>query len=90
MADFGVARDELERIENEVATERGVQFFEALKVMPELIDLLAPEHSKTTCDDTNLQHPNYCSRCALKELVSRGYWDTEAISDFDFSFKFKE
>jgi hypothetical protein len=69
----------------------------ALVANPELLTLLAPEHGRSSCSDTQLNNgfnsatahtgrtAPRCLRCALLELAKSDEWDTFEEFDFDFN-----
>jgi hypothetical protein len=69
----------------------------ALAANPELLELLAPEHGRTSCTDTDLNNgfdsatkstgriAPRCLRCALLELAKSDEWETFEEFDFDFN-----
>jgi len=79
-----------------MSAERMENLKAALKNNPELVNLLAPEHDRTSCSDENLANgfdsatkctgrtAPRCIRCALLELLNSDEWDT--FEEFDFSF----
>lgn len=67
----------------------------------ELIDIICPEHSRTSCSDENISNGFYtdegiitkeyfprCSRCALLEIVNKTSIDEDKLID-SISIHFK-
>lgn len=57
----------------------------------ELIDVICPEHSRTSCNDNNLDNGLYsgdsftrCARCTLLEILKEGFMPEDHILICDF------
>jgi hypothetical protein len=79
------AKRELATLQAEQKRQRNMAFAKMLEKDDDLIDVLAPEHSRTSCSDTEFD--NYsrgCTRCALLHLHTLSDYD-----DFEFEFTAK-
>lgn len=83
-------RRELSRREEERAAALEVAKDEyasrMINLTKEMVDIIVPEHTRTSCSDTHVDNGWYCSggtiprctRCALLDAVG-GYWDRDFV-----------
>ena len=65
-----------------------------MKITKEVIEILTPEHGRTSCSDDFPQngYPNAngyyrCNRCALLRILENGYGEDEVTIDVSVSVK---
>lgn len=76
--------EEIRDAEKELHTLRCEAFMQRLTGDPDLIDILAPSHSRSSCNDEN--HGNaerQCTRCRLLDLKEAGWLDPDS-AHFEF------
>ena len=63
----------------------------------QLLNIIQPEHSRTSCSDTNLQNGFYsnegytrCFRCTILEIIRKGYLPKSHYLTTDFCINDKE
>lgn len=77
-----IVRSKSEALKKTHETLQGLRDMALLGVLsPEVINALAPEHSRTSCMDTNTCNAGDCPRCSLLDAHRVGY------IDFDFRFE---
>lgn len=78
------AQREVENLQAQIQQGRAEALHALIEKEPGLLDVLAPAHSRTSCNDDSFDNANRgCSRCAL--LTMRDYRDL----DIDFEFVVK-
>lgn len=80
--DLRASKVEADNIARELADLRNQAFIDLLT--PELIDVLAPDHERSSCSDSNTCNTSRgCTRCNLLEARVMKY------IDFEFTFEVK-
>lgn len=78
------AEKALEGLTSSLEVETNGRLVEFISKHPEVIDVLAPEHTGTDCHDDSLHAVGRCPRCSLLVTKINGY-----VSDFTWEFTTK-
>lgn len=74
----------LQEIDDALEVESNQRLVEFILGHPEVIDVFAPEHAATDCDDWNVVNVGPCSRCSLLSVQRQKY-----VDDFTWEFRTK-
>ncbi len=76
------AFNEVQAVKFEIRQARNQQLLDALAKNPELIDILAPEHTLKSCPREDTDHR--CARCALETAVRYSHFTNDWSIQIEF------